>query len=145
MVNSGRRLRWSNLQREFPNAGPMSQPKKVAPKVATPMLMTGSVGTNFVIESANSGISENAATAAAVEARDVRMEEARAYRRRTVRRRKKVFQSRVEELGAAEAEADEVEVEEFRIRQREGVKNEDGVLVEEGGVVARCANFDRKG
>ena len=111
----------------------MSHPKKVAPKVAIPMLMNGSVGTNFVMVSARSGTSEKATTAPTVDAAEVRMEEARAYRRLLVRRRKKVFQSRTS--GAEEAlRAEEVEeeVEAFLVRHKDGVKKDNGVFVEEG-------------
>ena len=119
---------------ELPNAGPISHPKNVAPKVASPMLMKGSVGTNFVMLSASSGISEKAAIAPTVDAAEVRIEDARAYRRRLVRRRKKLFQSSSCEAGESE---EIVDVEEFRVRHSEGVKNDDGVLVEEGGFAAR--------
>ena len=121
----------------------MSHPKKVAPKVAIPMLINGSVGTNFVMVSARSGTSEKATTAPTVDAAEVMMEEARAYRRLLVRRRKKVFQSR--SWGAAEAEvAEEVdeEVDAFRARHRDGVKKDDGVFVV-GGLAAKGVNLDK--
>jgi len=153
MVNSGSRLRWSSLQRALPNAGPISQPKKVAPKVAMPMLTKGSVGMSLVTASAKSGYSESATNAAAVVATEPTIEEVREYRRREVRRRKNVFQSRMTDddaggldvLGrlAVRSEACEALVDDdaWRLRHNEGVKTEEAAPVHSGRPDSpRCAD-----
>lgn len=73
-----------------------------------------------------------------MDAIDVRMEEVRAYRRREVRRRKNVFQSRMfeEELGEVEV------VEALRVRHNDGVKKDEGVVVEEGVFAATGERVD---
>jgi len=102
--------------------------------------MKGSVGISFVMLSASSGISENAVIAAAVDAMDVTIEDVRAYRRRTVRRRKKLFQS-----SAAGELGEGAELDAWRIRHKEGVKKDDGVLLEDGAFVASGASWDDAG
>ena len=110
------------------------------------MPITGSVGINLVILSATAGISENEYSAPTVEAAEVTMEDVRAYRRRTVRIRKKVFQSRAVE-GVGEDESEVIEgfavVDAFLVRHSEGVKNDDGVVVE-GGFAARGENLEAR-
>lgn len=76
-VNSGNLDRWNNFQTVFPKMGPMSQPKKVAAKVRMPMLMTGSIGINFVTSSAISGCVERKTNATPVTAMDETIELAR--------------------------------------------------------------------
>lgn len=106
----------------------MSQPKNVAPKVATPILTKGSVGMMDWTVLARSGISEKATIAAVVEPAEVRMDEVSAYLRRDVRRLKKVFQSRTSDL-----ESGLEVVEAFRDLLRDGVNN--------GGGRVDCADF----
>jgi len=110
----------------------------VAPNVAIPILMTGSVGTNLVIWSASSGSSENAVIALPVDTTEVMIEEVRAYRRRDWRRRKKAFQSRTLE----EVCGGSVDVDALRVRHSDGVKKDDGVLVDEGGAAASGASLE---
>lgn len=119
----------------------MSHPRKVAPNVAIPILMNGSVGTSFVIWSAKSGTSEKAAIAPPVDTMDVTMEEVRAYRRRDWRSRKKAFQSRISEEGRGES----AEVDAWRMRHREGVKKDAEVFVEGDGEAARAASLEDDG
>lgn len=109
----------------------MSHPKNVAPKVAKPMLIKGSVGTILVMLSAMSGTSEKVITAAAVEAADVMIDDASAYRRREVRRRKNVFQSRAFGEGVELELEGEAVVEALRVRHNDGAKEDDGVMAEE--------------
>jgi hypothetical protein len=69
------------------------------------------------------------------------MEEVREKRRREVRSLKNVFQSRaVEEEGGAVVEAWRMDT---GVRQREGVKKDEGVLVAVGGLAARAENLER--
>ncbi len=84
----------------------------------------------------------------AVEAMVARMEDAREYRRREVRRAKKEFQSRACDGGTVREEAGDVEVavavvEAWRTRQRDGVKNEEGVDVAVGRLTASAENLER--
>jgi hypothetical protein len=69
------------------------------------------------------------------------MEEVREKRRREVRSLKNVFQSReVEEEGGVVVEAWRTDI---GVRQREGVKKDEGVLVAVGGLAARAENLER--